>query len=256
MNQRTSVVMLWMLACGLFVSPSFVRAEDPPAPPATSTYAPAADLAGQVDEYMAELTEGLASAEAYESSAQRVKKDANTLIVLAQALGMHDTENKYQAQAPAILQAAQQLYTAGDYEQAQAAFVELQAAIAGKTTDGPELRWEKIASLGQLMKQVTFVHNRLRRGVSERRFEDKQEENARYSALLAVIAQAALVDTHEVKDPAEIPQWYEMSAEMRTAAGEVNAQIHEGSVEGTAEAMKRLEKSCSDCHAVFRKDLL
>ena len=254
MNLRNCLPMVWSLA--LVIVSHHVVAADAPAPPATSTYAPADDLVRQVKLYLVELDEALAAANDFESTSQRAKKDANTLVVLALALGLHDTDNEYKSSAASLMQAAQTLSRAADYDQAKAALAALHTAAEGKVSNDAELHWEKVASLGQLMKQVTFIHNRLRRSLAPRRFEEKAEENARYAALLAVVGQAALVDTHEVKDPADLPQWYQFSAEMRDAAGQVNAEVHAGNAEGSAEAMKRLEKSCQDCHAVFRQDLL
>jgi cytochrome c556 len=67
-----------------------------------------------------------------------------------------------------------------------------------------------------------------------------------------VIAQAATADTHEVKDPNEIPRWQELCGQMRDAAGEVNAAVRAGDRAAVDAAMKRLTQSCDDCHKTFR----
>lgn len=234
-----------------------VAVADPPAPPEASRWAPAEDLIAQVNEYLADFGPALESADEFDSKAQRLKKDAHTLVVIALALGLHDTDHELKPHCAQLVKAARQLAEAEDYDSAVAAHKAVQAAVAGSgSADAPELKWEPVASLGQLMKQVTFINNRLRRGTSGRRFADRAEENARAAAVLAVIGQAAMPETKDVKDPAELDKWYQYCADMRDAAGEVNARIKANDPDGTAEAMKKLEKSCNDCHAVFRPDQL
>jgi Cytochrome C' len=103
------------------------------------------------------------------------------------------------------------------------------------------------------MKEVTLVNNRLRRSL--RRFEQKKADNARDTAMLAIIAQAIAYDTHEVKDPALVPQWESLSAEMRDAAGLLNRNIHDGDEAAAQESLARLTKSCEDCHKAFRVEV-
>jgi hypothetical protein len=106
------------------------------------------------------------------------------------------------------------------------------------------------------MKQVTFVYNRLKRGMQPNRFDQLADDSARYAAILAVIGQVTNFDTHEVKDPAELPEWYRYCGEMRDAAGEVGAAIHARQLDAAVAGMKKLETSCTGCHQVFRKDLV
>ena len=75
-----------------------------------------------------------------------------------------------------------------------------------------------------MMKQVTFLNNRLKRALQKNRFEQMSADTAQYTAQLAVIAQAVTVDTHEVKNPADIDKWFQYSAEMRDAAGELESR--------------------------------
>ena len=63
-----------------------------------------------------------------------------------------------------------------------------------------------------------------------------------------------MADTTAVKNPADYEKWYHDCAEMRDAAGSVNAAIHADDQSATAAAMSRLAKSCETCHAVFRKE--
>ena len=83
--------------------------------------------------------------------------------------------------------------------------------------------------------------------------EKEAEKAAGYAAALAVIGQAAMADTHEVKNPADLEKWYQFCAEMRDAAGAVGNGVRAQDFAATTAAMKRLSQNCDDCHAVFRK---
>ncbi|MBI2825110.1 MAG: cytochrome c [Planctomycetia bacterium] len=222
-------------------------AGDPPAAPPLSKVAPAADLIKQVDLYVAGFRDGLVDEATYADKSRQIAKDAHTLAVVGLVLAMHDENHPMKEAALPLSRAARQLADAKDYPSAKKAFEELTKA-GGGSAQTP--KWEKVASLGQLMKQVTFVNNRLRRNM--RRFEERADDNARDAAILAVIAQAVTFDTHEVKDPAQVDKWYELCGQMRDAAGELNAQIHAKDKTAAEAALGKMGKSCDACHATFR----
>jgi hypothetical protein len=246
---RISVILLLALTAGIVVGD--LIAGDPPAPPKLSSVVAPDDLVAQVKTYVASLGEATADEKTYGEKSREVSRDANTLVVLALFLAKHDADHELKSAAPAIFPAAQKLAKSKDYATAKAAYEQVRAAAAGSSSDKPELKWEKVASLGQLMKQATFINTRLRRNI--RRFDEKAEGNARDAALLAVIAQAATFDTHEVKNPADLDKWYEFCAEMRDAASEVNAKIKAKQEDAANKAVARVAKSCETCHAVFHK---
>jgi cytochrome c556 len=94
----------------------------------------------------------------------------------------------------------------------------------------------------------------LKRGVAAAKFDSQKTQSAEQSATLSAIAASILTDTRAVKNPADTDKWYKFSADMRDAAGSVNAAVHAGDQAATATAMSQLAKSCEACHAVFRKE--
>jgi hypothetical protein len=248
-TRRLTACLAFLL---LFAPLGWLLAEDPAPAPAVSAFAPAPDLVSQVQLFLTDFDAALADEAAYADKKDTVSRDAHTLATLAVALGLHDTSNELQASAPALLKAAQELATAADYAAAKEALAAVKQAVAGEATDGPSLTWnEKVASLGRLMKQVNNVNIRLRRGV--RRLDpNKADENARFAAVLGVIAQSAAIDTHEVPDRARDPEWVQYCHDMRDAAGEVNAAIRAADKEAVAAGMTKLTQSCEACHAAFR----
>lgn len=228
---------------------ALASAGDPPAPPPMSQVAPAADLIKQVDLYMASCREGLTDEATYTDKSRQIMRDAHTLSAVGVVLAMHDEDHKLKPCALPLSYAARKLAEAKDFASAKKAFDEVAKALDGGAS-GQAPKWEKVGSLAQLMKQVTFVNNRLRRNM--RRFDERSEENARDAAILAVIAQVAAYDAHEVKDPAQVEQWYQMCGQMRDTAGELNARIHAKDKAAAEAALGKMGKSCDACHATFR----
>jgi hypothetical protein len=252
---------LVLFTLALFAVRSLTAADEakkaPPAAPPASQYAPAEDLMAQVKYYIKRSEEGLASKEDFDDAAKaRLKKDANTMAVLGLALALHDSDNAIKAQAGELITAAQTLAAAEDFDAASGAFANLKKAAAGSgapAANNPK-QWEKVAALEPLMKQVPTINTALKRGVSTAaRLEKLKDESAGHAATLAAIAQASMSDTHEVKNPADLDKWYQYCAEMRDAAGQVNAAVRALDHAKTTSAMLRLTNSCDTCHKVFRK---
>ena len=242
------------LAClaGVILAQAAFAAEPPKAPP-VSSFAPAEELVKLVDDFIADFESALASQQDYTDKKIMLTRNAHTLAVLGVAVGLHDQQNRLKASAPALVSAAQQLAKAADYAAAKSALEKVKAAASGAAQEGPELKWnQKVASLGQIMKQVAATDTRLRRNM--RRFDRLADENARSASLLAVIAQAALYDTHEVKDPSDLDKWYQMSADMRDIAASIGTAIRAKDQPAAEAGIKRLTQSCDDCHAVFQTE--
>ena len=245
MNRSLVVLMATLVLIPLFL------AANPPAAPKVSTFASADDLVKQVQVFVTSFETALASEQAYSEEKLTLLRDAHTLAAVALALSLHDADHALKKSAPGLAQAAQQLARAQDYKPAQEALAGVKKALQGMSGGGIEPTWnQKIGSLGQMMKQVTFVNNRLRRNV--RRFDRLADENARDAALLAVLSQAAAFDTHEVKDPNQIPQWYELCGKMRDAAGAAHLAVKAKDEKATLAALAKIAQSCDECHQAFR----
>ncbi len=169
-------------------------------------------------------------------------------------LAHDEKQNALKPNAAAIINASQELAKAKEYDAAKVAYEKLDNAVnaapSGDGTGTPQ--WGKVASMGQLMKQVVLLNNRLKRGM--RRFDRQRDELARDAAVLAAIGQAIVYDTHEVKDPEQTDNWYQLCGEMRDIAGELNAKLHAADKAGAEAALLKLAQNCDDCHKAFRND--
>ena len=224
-------------------------------PPATkvSAYAPAADLAAQVDFYRGRVSECLANPADYDEAKQsRVHKDGSTLAVLALVLGNHDEANKQRGKAAGLVKAAAALADgAEDYTKARRAFDDFNAALSADT--GENAAWGQVAEMAPLMKQVPVVNNAMRRSLEPARFKKQGAQVAQQAATLAAIAQAAQFDTSAIGSTADADKWRAFCIEMRDAAGDLNQAAHAGDQPAAGAAAKRLAQSCDKCHAVFRQ---
>jgi hypothetical protein len=248
---KTSFLSLAMV--GLLVA---VSGAAPPAAPATSSFAPADDVAREIDFFLGRIEQSLTNAADYDEAKQLAnKKFGNTLAVLSLAVGMHDTDSKLKDSSSAMIKAAQAIAKgSAKFEDTQKALAAFKAALAGQAPAGKPAQWEKVASMGQLMKQVPQINTGIMRAQPKMGDKAQADIAAGHAAALAVIGQAVMADTHEVKNPADTDKWYAMCAEMRDAAAAVNTGIRANNKEAVDAAMKRLHQRCIDCHAVFRKE--
>jgi cytochrome c556 len=251
-NRFVSVVVL-LAATGMLMISQPAKAADADAAPKVSTFAPAEDLANQADKYLDELEQTVATEADYKDGQDKIARDANTLIVVALALGLHDQDSKYKASAGAVTKAAGELAATKDFDAAKKAVAAIKDAAEGKGQAGGELKWEKVASLGELMKQVPVINTKLKLNVKGSKFKKKAKDTAGYTAVIAVIAQGSMADTSATKSPDQVKQWQGFSTAMRDHAGTINAAIHKGDQDAADAAMKKLAQSCDDCHDVFHK---
>jgi hypothetical protein len=227
------------------------KIELPPGAPKMSMFAPAEDLENQLDDYLKDLIDAVAGEQDYKDLPEgMITREANTVIVLALALGMHDEENKYMASAAAVMKAAEALAVTKDYASAKKAVESLLSAAGAKGSPGG-LKWEKAAALDQLMKQVPLVHTKLKTKTEASRFKSKAKDTEGYSATLAAIAQASIADTSQAKNDEDIKKWQTLCIDMRDTAGAVNAAIRRQDQPAAEAAMNKLQQNCDDCHKVF-----
>ncbi|MDZ4784196.1 MAG: hypothetical protein SGJ19_28445 [Planctomycetia bacterium] len=215
-----------------------------------STYASADDLAALITEYGDRVAEAVVSAEEFEAKGSRMVRDARTLVVLGTALALSDQDHALKAAAPSIASVSAKVAESGDdLVKAQAALEELKATVAGEATEPAPASWSNVKALGQLMKQVNFVHTRLKRNI--KKLDKYQAQCASDATLLAVIGQACNFDTHEVKDETKLPHWHDYSNEMRDCSADLAAKIKAGDAGGIEAAMKRVADNCEACHKAF-----
>jgi len=82
----------------------------------------------------------------------------------------------------------------------------------------------------------------------------KADEFSRDASVLAVLALAAQVDTHEVKSgkPEDIAEWKKFAKEFQEQMTTASAAFKKADATAAGEAWKKGNASCNDCHAKYR----
>ena len=251
---------LWMVLVVTSVYLGFgagtVSADEPPKAPPVSEFAPAANLVTQVEYYLDRLDKAVASKDDYNDLADRIPKDSSTMAVIALALALHDTDNEYRQAAPGMLEAAEKLSDANDYETAKAGVEALQKAAKANPGDATKIEWKKVASLKELMLAVPGINTNLKRNVKLRRPKSDGPKAAGHAAVLAAIAEASLYYSADTDKPELAKEWFKYCVQMREGATQVNAAANKGDKEAAMAGMKNLAQSCDDCHEVFHREAL
>ena len=230
---------------------------EPPKAPAVSTFAPIPTLADEVEYYVERLEKAVKDRSDYEDSKARIAKDSNTLIVVALALGISDKDNAYKASAAGVVKAAGELAAAKDYDAAKAGVAAVKDAIEAKAGGADKLKWEKAASLRELMEAVPALNTKLKGSLKkEKRFKKNSKKAAGHAAVIAVIAQGSMANSADTDKPAESEKWFKYCAEMRDAAAEVSAACMKKDHEAAKAAMEKLGETCHTCHEVFHEEAL
>ena len=234
----------------LVLASSMAVAADMPAAPKTSSYPPAPELGKQLEGFLKGLEAAVANEADYKDAQTRIPKDANTVLLVALALGMHDTDNDYKAAAPAMVEAAKKLMAAKDYKATKTAVEALKAAASSKG-DPSKLSWKEAesASLPALMQQVPLVSAKLKRSVKQ--LKKKGEDATGQAAVIAVIGQGSMALSAQTQKPGEAEKWFKYCGEMRDACTEVIAGVKAQDDKAVEKAIATMTKSCDDCHEVF-----
>lgn len=245
-----------VLTALLFVTAVAVSA-DGEAKPKLSDIAPVENFSSAADEKIAALEKYVATPEAFDKSAQKLKRDAGMVAVLAQVIAEHDQDSPAKQSAVPLRNAALKLAVATTLDDATQLLKEIQQAQAGKGTGSDvAMDWAELINFESLMNEVALRNRNVGRSVRKMRRgldQKTRDEVAADADILAVLALVAAADTHPVKDKATIDGWKNFANEQRTAAIATAAAFRKNDAQGAKTAYTRLAKSCSGCHKEYRK---
>ena len=217
------------------------------------------DLEPQIEDYVKSIKKNLDDLDGsvrFADDADVLHRDANTLVLIALALGVSDEENKYKKSAPAIIAAARKIETVITFDAAEKAVAELEKSLTASPAQ-VELKWEKVASLKPLMKAVPYINNVVKRNLrNEAALKKGAPKVVQGTAVLAVIGQGSVPNADETTKPASADQWKKLCFDFRDAALDVNEKTG-AYIEGKATfddvdaAFETLSETCNTCHEVF-----
>jgi len=247
---KSFVVALSALAgLGVLANGQSVRAE---APAKIAELATAEELAGEAKACAERISAAVASEEAFKKAmeARMINQDGGVLACVAQGLVEHEKGAATGINATGLRDAALAARAAKDMAGAKAAVEAIQTALKGEGKVGEkEHPWNKLTGMGRMMEDLNARQAKLRRSL---RRPKNLAEDSRDAAVMAVLALAMEVDTHEVKKPEEIPQWQTMAKDYRVLMGEVAAAMRAGKADVAQEKFNSSGQLCTSCHEKFR----
>lgn len=179
-----------------------------------------------------------------------IARDGGVIACLAQALAEHADGVKTGINATGLRDAALALSRTKNRDDATAALKNVNEAIAGKGEKGEKGHpWNKLVNMHRMMEELELQGTVLRRVLRRPRRLEKYSENA---AVLVVLGLAMEADTHEVKDPAKLPQWTKWSKEYHQAMSGLNSAIKAGDGDKAKSIFESANETCEACHDVFR----
>lgn len=223
------------------------------APQKVAEIATVEDLSAEIADKLTLLGTQLASADDYAKTLEKkeVPQAAGVIACMAQAIVEHPDQAKAKFHAADVREAAIALKNAKTFDEAVKAFGQLKEAQAGKSagTAKPEAEWNKLTGLGRMMEEINTRSSSIRRAL--RRLQEP-EKIARDCSTLAVLALAMEVDTHEVKDPSQLPLWKELSAKYRTEMISMAKAVRAKDSAKASEHLAAANMACNQCHEKIR----
>jgi hypothetical protein len=222
------------------------------APIKVETVGTGADLVREAGVKATEIEGYLASADAFKEHGDKLRPSASLLALIGQALVEHPDDTKLKAAGPDIRDAAMKIARAKTFEEAQAAWPSLKSALDGKASGqaAKEFDWAKISRMHPAMEEMNGRAAKFRRVL--RRPKDPAEDSSHVMAI-ALAAIAAYADTHEVKDKADLPEWYRMATALHENMAASAAAVR---AKDTAAAQAKFTagmETCQQCHDKFQK---
>ncbi len=222
------------------------------APADVSKAVGAEELAAAAKTKAEDLGKALTNVASFEraTEAKAIARDAGVIACLAQALVEHKDGEASGINATGLRDAAIVLSKTKKLDDAKAALTNVTEALAGKGAKGEKDHpWNKLVNMHRMMEELELQGVKLRRVLKKPRRLETYSENA---AVLVVLGLAMEADTHEVKDPAKLPQWTTWSKEYHQAMSGLNTAIKAGDGDKAKSIFDASGKSCEACHEVFR----
>ena len=211
------------------------------------------DLVAEINAKVELLGQQVASADAFAKTLEKkeVNQAAGVVACMAQAIVEHPDKAKAKFHAADLRDAAVMLRAAKTFDDAAKLFVAVKDAHTGKSAGNakPEAEWNKLTSQGRMMEEINSRSATIRRGL--RRLQ-KPDETARDCTTLAILALAMEADTHEVKDPAQLPLWKELSVKYRSEMIAMAKAVRAKDTAKATEHFTAANEACNKCHEQIR----
>ena len=254
LHERFHMSRRWILSlCAVAALSASLMSAWGEAPQKVVEIATVDDLVAEINAKVELLGQQIASAEAFEKTLEKkeVNQAAGVVACIAQAIVEHPDKSKAKFHAADLRDAAVLLRAATKFDEAAKLFAAVKEAHSGKSAGSakPEAEWNKLTGQGRMMEEINGRSATIRRGL--RRLQ-KPDETARDCTTLAILALAMEADTHEVKDPAQLPLWKELSVKYRSEMIAMAKAVRAKDTAKASEHFTAANEACNKCHERIR----
>ncbi|SFI39127.1 cytochrome c [Planctomicrobium piriforme] len=238
------------LATGSFAVPAFAQSPVP-----IESIASIEELTLEVNEQVARLEKGLAMEANYaDQKSKGIAQSFGLLACVGQGLAEHANSKDSKINGPALRDAALK-FTAktSTYADAQAALEGVKQVVAGNVTgEHAQLHpWNKLIRMHPMMEEFNGRSSEILKVLKKPRGKPEEISPAVAWGLLSI---AMKVDTHEVKNPEDLPKWNAWSDEFRDSTIKLAEAIRAKDKDAGRAAFDKASETCDACHEVFHKE--
>ena len=215
---------------------------------------PIADLKAEADynvNFVSEAIQNLENDDAFKGVQKKVKRAGGTLAVVAQVMVHHPEKESAGVAAADLRDAGIAIRDAKDVAAAKAGLEAAIKAYAGEASGSAsdEAEFKGLIGMHDMMEVIAFRNSKLLRGV--KKFREPQEDKL-HAVAIAVLSVPMEMDTHEVKDEADVPAWKELAMNSQKIAVELAKAMAAEDEDAAQEIYKNLGATCKECHTKFR----
>ncbi|WP_437204990.1 hypothetical protein [Planctomicrobium sp. SH664] len=205
-----------------------------------------------VKRHVDKLTEILVTEESFnEKKSPLMRQSLGLIACIGQYLAEHPQLGEGKLNGPALRDAALIYKRNGSYADAQSALAQIQEVVSGKVTGehAVEHPWNKLTGLGAAMEEINVQNPPILNFLKRPRGTPEEPLSGITWYLLS---KATLADTHEVKDPAKLPEWNQYATEFSNASGDLVTALRAKDKAGDRKAFDLGKKTCNTCHEAFQ----
>lgn len=234
--------------CLLVITAGNLLAE---APLKLSDIASPETLVAEAKEKGEEIAKSVATEATYNEELKSLRPSASLVALIGQALAEQSSDAEWQKVGPSLRDAAIAVARAKTYGDAVAGNTRLQAALKGEVDAGAtaEFDWAKLTKMHPIMEEMSGRGAKFRRVL--RRPKDP-EVDSRHVAAIALAAVSTYADTHEVKDPADLPMWRELATELHSNMTQAALAVRSKETDKAREFFDAGMQTCTKCHEKFQ----
>ena len=221
---------------------------------------PMEELQGEVKSVRNSLTKAMSNQGSYNSNFKEIAIDGSELAALAAIVLEHSDSLTWKEKAPYVRDFAGQLSQSAvglgkdNFEKSKSAFQKLTSVLDGSVPadagDVPQSRpFNEAASRKGLMKRIERAKNFLKQDVnSEAKFKSLSDQIRREAALISALGTVITTSGYEYTSEDD----YQQHAKTLIDGGkEAFSSTQEQEYDRFKEAVDKVNKSCTDCHASY-----